>query len=193
MLSWSDGDNEIRNMDIRKGDIYRLHPGSVFYIQRSLEPERERLRIYSIFSNTDQDIYDPSVGAYSSINDLLFGFDPKVLQAAFKVPEDVIMEMMQATKPPAIVHAVSEKKKNLCHWQARLLKAFLGSNRDSFETFNGKKKLKPYNILEAKPDFENCNGWSLTVDKHPSRLLKDTNIGVFMVNLTNVGFLSFPF
>ncbi|XVF17858.1 hypothetical protein REPUB_Repub10bG0161200 [Reevesia pubescens] len=184
-LSWTD-DNETRKVKIRKGDIYRLHPGSVFYMQSSLEPEREKLRIHAIFSNTEEDnIYEPSIGAYSSINDLVLGFDSKVLQAAFKVPEDVIEEIMKATKPPAIIHAVSKKKKVFREWQARLLKAFLGSDREGFGSINGKKKkTKAYNVLEADPDFKNCNGWSLTVDKHDLRLLRDSNIGVFMVNLT---------
>ncbi|XP_021301198.1 vicilin-like seed storage protein At2g18540 [Herrania umbratica] len=181
-LSWTD-DNEIRNVNIRKGDIYRLHPGSVFYIQSSLKPEREKLRIHAIFSNTEDDINEPWVGAYSSITDLVLGFDSRVLQAAFKVPEDVIEEVMKATKPPGIIHAV-QKKKN-CEWQARLLKAFPWRNRDGFDSINGKKKrTKAYNVLEADPDFKNCNGWSLTVDRHDLRLLRDSNIGVFMVNLT---------
>ncbi|XP_017969293.1 PREDICTED: LOW QUALITY PROTEIN: vicilin-like seed storage protein At2g18540 [Theobroma cacao] len=182
-LSWTD-DKEIRNVNLRKGDIYRLHPGSVFYVQSSLKPEREKFRIHAIFSNAEDDIYEPWVGAYSSITDLVLGFDSKVLQAAFKVPEDVIEEVMKATKPPGIIHAVQKKKEN-CEWQARLLKAFLGRNRDGFDSINGKKKrTKAYNVLEADPDFKNCNGWSLTVDRHDLRLLKDSNVGVFMVNLT---------
>ncbi|XWS45383.1 hypothetical protein CRYUN_Cryun15aG0132000 [Craigia yunnanensis] len=183
-LSWTD-DNEIRKVNIRKGDIYRLQPGSVFYVQSSLETERAKLRIHAIFSNTEDNIYEPSVGAYSSISDVVLGFDSKVLQAAFKVPEDVIEEILKSTKPPAIVHAVQKKKKIFCEWQARLLKAFLGSNKDGFDSINGKKKkTKAYNVLEADPDFKNCNGWSLTVKKQDLRLLRDSNIGVFMVNLT---------
>ncbi|XVF15722.1 hypothetical protein REPUB_Repub09cG0180100 [Reevesia pubescens] len=183
ILSWTD-DNQIRKMNIQKGDIYRLHPGSVFYVQSSLEPEIEKLRIHAIFSSTEDNIYEPSIGAYSSITDVVLGFDSKVLQAAFKVPEDVIEEIMKATKPPAIIHAVSKKKKTFCEWQARLLKAFLGSDRNGFDSINGKKKKKAYNVLEADPDFKNCNGWSLTVDRNDLRLLRDSQIGVFMVNLT---------
>ncbi|XVE82660.1 hypothetical protein DITRI_Ditri16bG0023900 [Diplodiscus trichospermus] len=184
ILSWTD-DNQIRKVNIRKGDIYRLHAGSVFYVQSSLEPERKKLRIHAIFSNTEDNIYEPSIGAYSSISDVVLGFDSKVLQAAFKVPEDVIEEIMKATKPPAIIHAV-QKKKIFCEWQARLLKAFLGSNMDGFDSINGKKKkkTKAYNVLEADPDFQNCNGWSLTVNQNDLKLLSDSNIGVFMVNLT---------
>ena len=68
-----------------------------------------------------------------------------------------------------------------------LLIAFIGSSRDGFDSINGKKKkTKAYNVLEADPDFKNCNGWSLTVKKRDLRLLRDSNIGVFMVNLTKV-------
>ncbi|MBA0741969.1 hypothetical protein Gogos_015086 [Gossypium gossypioides] len=185
-LSWTD-DDDMRDVNLRKGDVYRLPEGSAFYVQSSLEAEREKLRIYAIFTNAEDDIYEPSIGAYSSITDVVLGFDTRVLQAAFKVPEDVI-EIMRASKPPAIIHAVQKKGKMLVEWQARLLKAFLGGNRDGFfHSINGKKtkkKMRAYNVLEADPDFENCNGWSLTVDRKDLHILKHSNIGLFMVNLT---------
>lgn len=55
-LSWADED-DIRTLDIRRGDVYRLQPGSVFYIESNLEQEREKLRIDAIFSNTEDDSY----------------------------------------------------------------------------------------------------------------------------------------
>lgn len=55
-MSWADED-DIRTLDIRRGDVYRLQPGSVFYIESNLEQEREKLRIYAIFSNTEDDSY----------------------------------------------------------------------------------------------------------------------------------------
>ncbi|TYJ10342.1 hypothetical protein E1A91_A11G200900v1 [Gossypium mustelinum] len=188
-LSWTD-DDDMRDVNLRKGDVYRLPKGSAFYVQSSLEAEREKLRIYAIFTNAEDDIYkiqEPSIGAYSSITDVVLGFDTRVLQAAFKVPEDVI-EIMRASKPPAIIHAVQKEGKMLVEWQAQLLKAFLGGNRDGFfHSINGKKtkkKMRAYNVLEADPDFENCNGWSLTVDRKDLHILKHSNIGLFMVNLT---------
>ncbi|MBA0618177.1 hypothetical protein Godav_027560 [Gossypium davidsonii] len=185
-LSWTD-DDDMRDVNLRKGDVYRLPEGSAFYVQSSLEAEREKLRIYAIFTNAEDDIYEPSIGAYSSITDVVLGFDTRVLQTAFKVPEDLI-EIMRASKPPAIIHAVQKEGKMLVEWQARLLKAFLGGNRDGFfHSINGKKtkkKMRAYNVLEADPDFENCNGWSLTVDRKDLHILKHSNIGLFMVNLT---------
>ncbi|KAL4353291.1 hypothetical protein GQ457_06G040230 [Hibiscus cannabinus] len=187
-LSWTDDDDDddVKNVNIRKGDIYRLQQGSVFYVQSSLEAGRERLRIYAIFTNTEDDIYEPSVGAYSSITDMVLGFDSRLLRAAFKVPDDVIEEMLGASKAPAIIHAV-DNLRMFGELQARVLKAFQGSNRGGFfGSINGrnKKKMKAYNVLEADPDFENCNGWSVTVDKKDLHFLKHSNIGIFMVNLT---------
>lgn len=45
-----------RGVDIRRGDVYRLPPGTVFFIQSNLEPERRKLRICAIFANSEQDL-----------------------------------------------------------------------------------------------------------------------------------------
>lgn len=45
-----------QGVDIKRGDVYRLPPGTVFFIQSSLEPERQKLRICAIFANTEQDL-----------------------------------------------------------------------------------------------------------------------------------------
>lgn len=104
-----------------------------------------------------------------------------------KVPEDVIEELLNATRPLAMVHALPKKEKSFWELEARLLKSFVGG-RAGLQAMNGKtKKTKTYNILDADPDFHNCNGWSLTVDRKDWRLLKGSNIGIFMVNLTKVG------
>lgn len=55
-MSWTD-DEDIRNVNLRKGDVYRLPEGSAFYVQSSLEAEREKLRIYAIFTNAEDDLY----------------------------------------------------------------------------------------------------------------------------------------
>ncbi|XP_065874839.1 vicilin-like seed storage protein At2g18540 [Euphorbia lathyris] len=184
-LSWSDDGKEMRRMEIKRGDVYRLYAGSVFFVQSNLETERQNLRIYSIYSNTDEDIY---VGAYSSISDLVLGFDRKLLKSAFNAGDDVVEEMVNASRPEAIVHAMpeEEKKKSIFkEIEARIVKAVIGNTDSPFYDFsNGKKKSKTFNILEANPDFENCNGWSVTVDRKDLKSLRHTNIGIFMVNLT---------
>ncbi|KDP31795.1 hypothetical protein JCGZ_12256 [Jatropha curcas] len=184
-LSWAEGGKELKRMDIKKGDVYRLHPGSVFFMQSNLETERKKLRIYAIFSNADEGTYEPHIGAYSSINDLVLGFDTKLLQSAFKVPEEVIEEMKSAMRPPDIVHAAPQKKSILLEIEDRLLQAFVGNKDGTLYSSNGgHKKTKKVNLLDGKPDFENCNGWSVTVDKKDLKRLKGSGISVFMVNLT---------
>ncbi|KAM1062897.1 hypothetical protein EV1_026915 [Malus domestica] len=183
-LSWTD-DDKIRRVDIKRGDVYRLTPGSVFFVQSNLETERQKLRINAIFtSNSDDDLYDPAVGAYSSIRDLVRGFDPKLLRSAFKVSEEVIESIVNGTDQSAFVHAIPTKKETFWDLEARFLKTFLLGN-DGI-AFNSKKKEETtaYNIFDEDPDFKNCNGWSLTVNKKSSHLLKGSNIGFFMVNLT---------
>lgn len=51
-LSWVD-DEDLKTVDLKRGDIFRLKPGSVFYIESDLETQREKLRIYAIFANSD--------------------------------------------------------------------------------------------------------------------------------------------
>ncbi|KAL3739620.1 hypothetical protein ACJRO7_020953 [Eucalyptus globulus] len=183
-LNWAD-ENDVRRIDLRRGDIYKLRPGTIFYVQSSLEPEREKLRINAIFTNTEEDIYEPSIGAYSSIGDLLRGFDSKVLQGAFKVPEEVVKEVISATRPPPIVHAAaSEKRTKYWDWEARFLKTYLSSTGYLAEGSSSNKKTKTFNVFDADCDFENCNGWSLMVTGKDMHALKLLNIEVFMVNLT---------
>ncbi|GLT79989.1 hypothetical protein SLA2020_514520 [Shorea laevis] len=186
-LSWAD-DNETKTVNLRRGDIYRLQPGSVFYVQGNVDPEREKLRIHALFSNADDASFEASIGAYSSIVDLVFGFHTKTLQSAFKVPEEVIEAMRNTTRPPVIVHLASKKRMTFRELEARFLKTILGRNGGDFFDFDNKKKKKKktkvYNIFEAEPDFNNCYGWSATVDSQDLRFLKGSNVGVFMVNLT---------
>ncbi|GKU94573.1 hypothetical protein SLEP1_g8044 [Rubroshorea leprosula] len=185
-LSWAD-DDETKTVNLRRGDIYRLQPGSVFYVQSNVDPEMEKLRIHAFFSNADDASFEASIGAYSSLVDLVFGFHTKTLQSAFKVPEEVIEAMRNTTRPPVIVHVASKKRMTFRELEARFLKTILGGNRGDFFDFDNKKKKKKtkvYNIFEAGPDFKNCYGWSATVDSQDLRFLKGSNVGVFMVNLT---------
>nr|POE91574.1 vicilin-like seed storage protein [Quercus suber] len=173
----------MRRVDLRRGDIYRLKSGSIFYVHSSLQPERLKLRIYAIFTNTDDDLYEPTIGAYSTIGNLLRSFDKEVLKAAFKVSEDLIRKIIKGTQPPGIVHAEPTKETETNFWELDdlLLQVF---RRGRGGMLCGDNKKKPYNIFDEKPDFENSNGWSLTVTKKNLHLLKGSNIGLFMVNLT---------
>ncbi|KAF1861669.1 hypothetical protein Lal_00026080 [Lupinus albus] len=176
-VTWTVENGGTRRSDLREGDLFKLNEGSVFYINSNLEEDRKKLRIYAMFANTDDTTYDPSIGAYSRINQLVNGFDMKIIQAAFKVPEDLIEAITNKTETPAIVHANSEEHKTLWELEASVLNDFLGIPS------NGKKG-KTYNIFDKDPDFKNCHGWSLAVTKKKLKSLKGTNIGFLMVNLT---------
>jgi hypothetical protein len=80
------------------------------------------------------------------------------------------------------VHAVPTKEKTLWELEARFLKVFLGDTGG----MEFSKKTRTFNILEADPDIENCYGRSTTVTRKNFDLLKDSNIGLFLVNLTKV-------
>ncbi|KAF5736055.1 hypothetical protein HS088_TW14G00188 [Tripterygium wilfordii] len=159
---------------------------------RSLEsmpsfPIQRRAHIYELL-RTLYEFHrtDASVGAFSSISDLVLGFDTKVLQAAFRVPGDVLAEITSAKRPPAIVHAMPRKKKTFRESEAQfLLRPFLGGQGGMPYMVNGKKKKsKTFNIFDSEKDVDNCNGWSLTVNRPDLHTLEGSNIGIFMVNLT---------
>lgn len=44
-------------MDIHEGDVCSLGEGSVFYIHSNLESQRNKLRIYAMFTNTDESTF----------------------------------------------------------------------------------------------------------------------------------------
>lgn len=108
-----------------------------------------------------------------------------------KVPAEKIQELVNGTKPPAIIHGLSEAKNTLLEMEARFIESLVGSttsNNIIFEINKKKKKggTKLFNLLNADKDFENCNGWSTAVTLKKMPALRGTNIGLFMVNLTEV-------
>lgn len=56
-LSWAEED-ELKHMDLRRGDVYRLLRGTVFFIHCVSETatEQQRLRIHAIFANSNDDL-----------------------------------------------------------------------------------------------------------------------------------------
>ncbi|KAL8226282.1 hypothetical protein R6Q59_000170 [Mikania micrantha] len=186
-LSWVDlekDNDKLRQVELRTGDVYRLPTGSFFYLQSNLESDRRKFRINAIFSDSKHEIREgSSFGAYSSVADLLLGFDDKVLQAALNVNEEVIEELRRGGQQPMIVHGVS-KVAQLFQSHYMNMRAFLGFIENGMIEVNKNKKDKAFNILEAKHDFENCNGWSLIVTSKQMDALKDSDFGIFMVNLS---------
>ncbi|RVW71986.1 Vicilin-like seed storage protein [Vitis vinifera] len=152
-LNWANEEKEKTTLTaLRRGDVYRLKPGTVFYLQSNLESEREKLRIYAIFVNLeDGDLNEvSSIGAYSSISDLVRGFDKKVLQAAFEVSEELIEAITNATKPPAIVHNVPARSENLWGGKLDSLKPLLEAKATAFMIWRTKRRQPRHSIFEMR-------------------------------------------
>ncbi|XP_073063841.1 vicilin-like seed storage protein At4g36700 [Primulina eburnea] len=186
-LSWAE-ENDLKDIDLKPGDAFRLQAGTVFFIQSNLEtePERHKLRIHAIFADSNDEPLESKTGPYSSIRDMVLGFDKKVLQAAFKVSEELMEELLNGAKLPAIVHGVPKTKKKTLEMEVQFISGLVRSRGNNIIQINKKKreKTKLFNFLEEKKDFENDNGWSTTVTGKKFSVLKDSNIGLFMVNLT---------
>ncbi|KAL0790862.1 hypothetical protein Bca101_007108 [Brassica carinata] len=203
ILNWVEA--QATSTEIRLGDVYRLRPGTVFYLQS--KPVDiflgTKLKIYAIFSNTQECLHDPCFGAYSSVTDLLFGFDETILKSAFGVPEEIIGLMRNRTQPPLIVHDMlttpGEANTNTWPLQTRLLKLFSGdASADSVENKKKEekekkekkekkqktKKAKTFNVFESEPDFQSPNGRSITINRKDLKVLQGSMVGVSMVNLT---------
>lgn len=107
-----------------------------------------------------------------------------------QVDEQVIQELRSGQNQPMIVHGIGiAKGEKLLGVHYRIMRAFLGrmNNGMNIIDVNKKdKKHKAYNILEAKHDVENCNGYSLVVTSKQLDALKGSDFGIFMVNLTKV-------
>lgn len=54
-LTWMD-ETEQKSVDLRIGDVFRLPFGTIFFIESNLEPARQKLRVYSIFANSGDDL-----------------------------------------------------------------------------------------------------------------------------------------
>ncbi|KAJ0251114.1 Vicilin-like seed storage protein [Hirschfeldia incana] len=199
ILNWVE--QEATSTEIRLGDVYRLRPGTVFYLQS--KPVDiflgTKLRIYAIFPNSQECLHDPCFGAYSSVTDLLFGFDETILKSAFGVPEEIIGLMRNRTQPPLIVHDMlttpGEANTNTWPLQTRLLKLFSGSadsvdnKKKEKEKEKKEKKKKPkkantFNVFESEPDFQSPNGQTITINRNDLKVLQGSMVGVSMVNLT---------
>ncbi|XP_031096000.1 vicilin-like seed storage protein At2g18540 [Ipomoea triloba] len=187
-ISWTD-DDKTKKVELRGGDIYRLRPGTLFYIESSLEMERQKLRINALFANAETDLHEPAAtGPYTSIRNLILGFDRTVLEAAFGISGEPIEELVSSPDPGAIVHGFSNEKKTTVV-VFEFMKAIFGSS-NIFQSQSNKKKTKTYNVFSHDPDFENCNGWSTVVSKKQLSALKDLDVSVFMVNLAKSVFFS---
>ncbi|XP_019096118.1 PREDICTED: vicilin-like seed storage protein At2g18540 [Camelina sativa] len=192
-LNWVEEESE-RTLELRRGDVYRLRSGSVFYVHSDFERDevQEKLTVYAIF-DVGKCLNDLCLGAYSSIRDLVLGFDDSTLRSAFAVHGDVLRKIRGAAKPPLIINALPKNRTQGSEedkWKSRLVRLFVGVEDVADHLAMkpivdaNKKKRRTFNVFESDPDFENNNGRSIVVDDKDLDALKGSRFGVFMVNLT---------
>ncbi|CAN6285323.1 unnamed protein product [Urochloa humidicola] len=192
---------EQSSLEVERGDVYNLEQGSILYIQSYPNATRQRLRIYAIFTSEGIDADDPwkpKVEAYSSVSNLVKGFETEVLRRGFGVQREVAEAIKSAKTPPSIIPYDPEEKGDdeKPNWTEDIVDALLGV-RDPEEFLNKKKKdkhkhkdkgkkskSKAFNFYSGKPDVHNCYGWSKTMTNKDLDALHGSNIGMFMVNLT---------
>lgn len=49
-------EDEQKSVDLRIGDVFRLPFGTIFFLESNLDPVRQKLRVYSIFANSGDDL-----------------------------------------------------------------------------------------------------------------------------------------
>ncbi|KAL2330205.1 hypothetical protein Fmac_017786 [Flemingia macrophylla] len=64
-LTW-ENDGGTSTIPLREGDLCSLNEGSVFYIQSNLEAKRRKLRIYTMFTNTEDNTFDEKLKLFET-------------------------------------------------------------------------------------------------------------------------------
>lgn len=99
----------------------------------------------------------------------------------------VIDELLSASENPALIRGVTG---TMAIKRPRNMEAHFIRSTTSYNMLrSNSKKSKMFNFFEEDKDVENCNGWRTGVTPKELSALRDTNIGVFMVNLTAVSYL----
>ncbi|CAL9152676.1 unnamed protein product [Musa hybrid cultivar] len=176
--------DETDEMDVGHGDVYRLEQGTVFFVRSHPDPTREKLRIHAIFDTAGIDHpLGCAVRAYSNISDLVQGFDERVLQMGFGASLESIRGIKWAPTPPSIVPFGQKDARVKSKWKEGVFEALIGVRGPTGIINKKKTKSKTFNFFRAKPDVENCNGWSTAVTHKDLKALKGSNLAAFMVNL----------
>ncbi|KAJ8486522.1 hypothetical protein OPV22_019007 [Ensete ventricosum] len=176
--------DETDEMDVGHGDVYRLEQGTVFFARSHPDPTREQLRIHAIFDTAGIDHpLGCAVRAYSNVSDLVQGFDERVLQMGFGASLESIRGIKWAPTPPSIVPFGEKDARVESKWKEGVLEALMGVRGPTGIINKKKTKSKTFNFFRAKPDVENCNGWSTAVTHKDLKALKGSNLAAFMVNL----------
>ncbi|KAL3525415.1 hypothetical protein ACH5RR_013787 [Cinchona calisaya] len=161
---------------LKQGDTLELNPGTIFFIE--VMHCLDKLRVYAIFGNLEEHFREPATAPYSNFRDLVLGFDKMILHETFKIPEDVIKEIMSKPNPPAIVSGLLGKLNKLWDLEARFI--------EQFSRNTGPDLL---NMLSLERDFENQNGLRTTTLNNNKKFpdfkgFKGSRFGVSLTNLT---------
>ncbi|KAG6525220.1 hypothetical protein ZIOFF_015174 [Zingiber officinale] len=179
------GEGSEEEIDVVRGDVYRLEQGTTFYVKSHPDPARERLRIHAMFGTVE----GLSAGVYSNISDLVLGFDDNILQMAFGVSAETIRGIKSAPATSPIVPLFPSNKMEEPNWKEEIIEALFGV-RGASDLVNKKKnkkkksESKAFNFFKAKPDVKNANGWSIALTRKDLKALKGSHLAPFMVNLT---------
>lgn len=133
---------------------------------------------------------EPATEPYSSIQDMVLGFDRTILQATFKVSEQVIDELLDGTKPPIITHVDAFCRGDLSCGLNKKKKKDKKDKKEKEDKKDKKEKEKKhaklFNVFEGEKTIENCNGWSTVVTEKQLAALEGSSIGLFVVKLKAV-------
>ncbi|XVE59776.1 hypothetical protein DITRI_Ditri05aG0074200 [Diplodiscus trichospermus] len=195
---------------LKIGDVYQIPAGSTFYI---LNPgEGQRLHIISSIDpseslnlGTFQSFF---IGGGTYPASILAGFGPETLSTAFNVSVSKVRGILSKQQEGPFVyvnksHAPSiwtkfsqlqeqdrlkhlkrmvqgeaQQKKEWSWW--KLLDTIFGTEENNVND----KAPDSYNIYKRSPDFSNDYGWSSALDGSDYSPLKDSGIGIYLVNLT---------
>ncbi|KAG6505424.1 hypothetical protein ZIOFF_037780 [Zingiber officinale] len=175
-----DEKERVEHVDVERGDVSVVEKGSVFYVQSRPSLTEESLQIHLLFNHVDEGNSEKAWNeAYSIIGDLIHGFAAKILQKGFGVSEETIQAIKRVEKPPLIIPFLHNNEMMETHtWIRRIT----SDTHDELAKKN-KSKNKKFNFFKAKPDVENCNGWSTVLTHKDLKALESSHIEAFMVNL----------
>ncbi|XP_042388016.1 vicilin-like seed storage protein At2g18540 [Zingiber officinale] len=181
-----DEKERVEHMDVERGDVSVVEKGSVFYVQSRPSLTEESLQIHLLFNHVDEGNSEKASNeAYSIIGDLIRGFAAKILQKGFGVSEETIEAIKRVEKPPLIIPFLHNNEMMETHtWIRRI-------TSDTHDELAKKNKNKKFNFFKAKPDVENCNGWSTVLTHKDLKALESSHIEAFMVNLSKASFFKY--
>ncbi|KAJ4764293.1 Vicilin-like antimicrobial peptides 2-2 [Rhynchospora pubera] len=189
--------------NLKMGDVVQIPAGFTFYIVNTGAGQRLQI-ICGIDASESLGSANPYeafyIGGGTSPKSVLAGFDTKTLATALNVTADDVDTFLGARSRGPIVYVTEEpagretKHRDVgqgflddaAEWKIFPLKHLNGLLIWLFGTQedNTVRAPDPYNIYDRDPGFRNNYGWSTALDENDYEPLKDSDIGVYLVNLT---------